>query len=53
MKFAPDVITARKNAVLSAASALAEKKYRDSERHFRFDGIKLFREAAACGVALR
>jgi len=31
--------------------SLSEKKYRDSERLFRFDGIKLFEESAACGIS--
>lgn len=34
-------------------ASLAERKYRDREGLFRFDGIKLFREAAACGIAVR
>ncbi len=53
MKFAPDVITARKNAVLSAAAALAEKKYRDRERAFLCDGKKLFSELCKAGAEIR
>ena len=49
----PAVISSKSNRLIVRIGSLAEKKYRDSERLFRFDGIKLFREAAACGVALR
>ncbi|MBQ7592109.1 MAG: RNA methyltransferase [Clostridia bacterium] len=49
----PAVITSKSNRLIIRIGSLAEKKYRDSERLFRFDGIKLFREAAACGIALR
>ena len=53
MKMAPDVITSRKNAVLSAAAALREKKVRDRERAFLADGKKLFSELCKAGAEVR
>lgn len=40
-----EVITSRQNSRVVAACKLSEKKYRDSEKSFRIDGIKLFEEA--------
>ena len=43
--FDKEVITSRQNASVIAACKLSEKKYRDSAKSFRIDGIKLFEEA--------
>lgn len=39
-----EVITSRQNSNIVAACKLADKKYRDAEKRFRVDGIKLFEE---------
>jgi TrmH family RNA methyltransferase len=39
-----EVITSRQNSSVVAACKLADKKYRDAEKRFRVDGIKLFEE---------
>ena len=39
-----EVITSRQNASVVAACKLSEKKYRDAEKKFRVDGVKLFEE---------
>ncbi len=52
MEHTPMIITSRQNAQVSLACKLSEKKYRQSERMFRFDGVKLFCEAVARGVEL-
>ena len=39
-----EVITSRQNASVVAACKLSDKKYRDTEKKFRVDGIKLFEE---------
>ena len=39
-----EVITSRQNSSIVAACKLADKKYRDAEKRFRVDGIKLFEE---------
>lgn len=40
-----EVITSRQNASVVSACKLSDKKYRDSEKKFRLDGVKLFEEA--------
>ena len=45
-------VSSRQNAGVILASSLGERKYREKERKFRFDGIKLFREAVACGIEI-
>lgn len=45
-------ISSRQNSGVMLAASLGERKYREKERLFRFDGIKLFREAAACGIEI-
>lgn len=45
-------ISSRQNAGVLLAASLGERKYREKERKFRFDGIKLFREAVACGIEI-
>lgn len=52
MEQTPMIITSRQNAQVSLACKLGEKKHRQSERLFRFDGIKLFCEAVKRGVEL-
>ncbi|MGN1048855.1 MAG: TrmH family RNA methyltransferase [Eubacteriales bacterium] len=46
------VITARSNPLVVRVGKLAEKKYREAERRFRLDGIKLFFEALAFGAEI-
>lgn len=48
-----ETVTSRQNATVKRVCALSEKKARRAEGLFRFDGIKLFREALAKGVAVR
>ena len=45
-------ITSRQNALVSLAVKLAERKHREREGLFRFDGKKLFLEALEKGVEL-
>lgn len=47
-----DYISSRKNPYLALVNSLTDRKGREKERLFRFDGIKLFREATACGVEI-
>ncbi len=44
------IITSRQNPAVKRACALLDKKAREVEGCFRFDGIKLFAEAVVCGV---
>ncbi len=46
----PIYISSRTNPYVIKVHSLSEKKYRDSERLFCADGLKLFLEACACGV---
>ena len=50
MRIHPDEITSRQNPYVSYVCKLSEKKNRDKEKKFRFDGIKLFKEAMDCGI---
>lgn len=52
MEHTPTIITSRQNAQVSLACKLGEKKHRQSEKLFRFDGIKLYCEAVKRGVEL-
>ena len=47
-----EVVTSRQNPTVKRICSLAEKKKRHAEGLFRFDGIKLFREAAQCGICI-
>lgn len=47
-----DIISSRNNPLVIKVSKLDDKKYRDSEGLFRFDGIKLFFEAIECRLPL-
>ena len=53
MTFEKEVITSRKNALVSEAASLLDKKGREAAGSFRFDGVKLFLEAVFAGVALK
>lgn len=44
------LITSRSNPAVVAAAALHDKKYRDEQHLFLFEGIKLFREAVLSGI---
>lgn len=48
-----DIITSRQNPTVKRICSLLEKKNRRAEGLFRFDGIKLFGEAIASGLAVR
>lgn len=50
MEHTPMIITSRQNAYVSLACKLNDRKHRQSERMFRFDGVKLFCEAVQRGV---
>ena len=45
-----EIITSKNNSAVMAAAKLADKKYREREGKFAFEGIKLFSEAMAAGV---
>lgn len=45
-----EYISSRQNPSVIRWSSLGEHKAREKERLFRFDGIKLFREAVSCGT---
>lgn len=45
-----EIITSKSNASVMAAAKLADKKYREREGKFAFEGIKLFEEAYKAGV---
>ena len=47
---ADNIVTSRQNQAVKRVCALLDKKARRRERLFRFDGIKLLREAAAKGL---
>lgn len=46
-----DIITSRSNQLIVKIGKLEDKKHRDAEGLFRFDGVKLFIEAITFGVA--
>ena len=46
------VVTSRQNPSIKRLCSLLEKKGREASGLFRFDGIKLFSEAASCGVEI-
>ncbi len=49
-EFASEIITSRKNPLITRIAKLSDKKHRDAEGLFRIDGVKLFAEAAASGI---
>ncbi len=52
MKFEYDIITSRKNPGIIKACSLADKKFRDKENLFCFEGQKLFSEALAENISV-
>ena len=48
-----EVITSKQNPTVKKISSLSDKKGRRVEGLFRFDGIKLFGEAVACGLDVK
>ena len=50
--FSPEIITSRANPLLVKVGKLEDKKHRDADKIFRFDGIKLFCEAIKCGAEI-
>jgi TrmH family RNA methyltransferase len=50
MNYGKEVITSSQNKYVSLARGLANKKNRENEKKFRFDGIKLMCEALKKGV---
>lgn len=47
-----EIITSRQNQYVSLAAKLQDRKHRQSEGLFRFDGVKLYAEAIARGAEL-
>lgn len=47
------ILASRQNPTVKEICALSDKKYRREKRLFKFDGLKLLREAAENGIALR
>ena len=52
MDQAREIITSRQNKYVSLAAKLQDRKHRQSEGLFRFDGVKLYAEAISRGVEL-
>ncbi len=52
IKCAPDIISARTNPLIVRLCKLDEKKYREEEKLFRLDGIKLLLEAIHFGAEI-
>lgn len=52
MYFSGEVVTSAQNQYVSLARMLADKKRRDRDRLFRFDGVKLLCEAVRRGVEI-
>ena len=52
MSYTGEVITSNQNKYVALARALSERKQRQKNSLFRFDGVKLLGEAAKRGVAL-
>jgi len=50
VEFVTGEITSRKNDLIKYAASLLTPKGRKREGAYRFDGVKLFSEAVACGV---
>lgn len=47
-----EIITSRQNALLTLTAKLADRRHREREGLFRFDGKKLFLEALSAGLPL-
>ncbi len=52
MQKSGEIITSRQNALISLTVKLADRKHREREGLFRFDGKKLFFEALAANIPL-
>ena len=52
MRVAQEIITSRQNRLVIKVGKLADRKARMTEKCFRFDGIKLLREAVANGLSV-
>ena len=52
MKIASEKITSRQNRLVIEVGKLTDRKARTTEKRFRFDGVKLFREAVEKGVSI-
>ncbi len=52
IRFSPDIITSKANPLIVKTAKLEDKKHRESQGLFRFDGIKLFCEAALSGLSV-
>ena len=52
MRVAQEIITSRQNRLVIEVGKLADRKARMAEKCFRFDGIKLLREAVANGLSV-
>lgn len=52
MRKPTEVITSRQNALVKLTASLADRKFREREKLFRFDGKKLFREALEAALPL-
>ena len=50
--FSEEIVRSRQNRTVVEVAKLADRKHREAEGKFRFDGIKLFEEAVRNGVAL-
>lgn len=48
----PEIITSRQNKYVSLACKLQDRKHRNAQGLFRFDGVKLYAEAVVRGVEL-
>lgn len=48
-----EIITSKQNRVVVEVGKLSDRKARTAEKLFRFDGIKLFREAVANGIIIQ
>ena len=52
MRVAQEIITSRQNRLVVEVGKLADRKARMAEKCFRFDGVKLLREAVANGIRI-
>ncbi|MBQ8341536.1 MAG: RNA methyltransferase [Clostridia bacterium] len=52
MRKPTEIISSRQNSLIKLTASLTERKFREREGLFRFDGKKLFREALDCALPL-
>ena len=50
MEMIREIVTSSQNKYVSLARSLANKKHRENEKRFRFDGVKLLCEAVKNGL---